>query len=295
MALILSGVMLFQSVGFTQAADFSDGTIVEDSSINNDERENLPEDFTDDEMLNSFTDARVDTNNTIFDPAITDSSLNDDEETEELSVATAGEKTSGKCGDNAYWTFKEGTLSISGKGEMYDYSWDTDTCPPWNYLDEKIKTIVIMNRITRIGSWAFDYCDSLRVVRIPNSVTSIGTHAFTSCNSIKSITIPNSVTSIGTHAFERCKSLEKIAISNSVTQIKESTFERCEALKSITIPSHVTSIGQFAFEYCKSLKNIIIPDNIIYIGGGAFWACSSLKSITIPSSVKFIDRPRDGF
>ena len=47
-------------------------------------------------------------------------------ETEEIgSNVTAAEgedvEASGKCGDNLTWTLKDGTLTISGTGEMWDY------------------------------------------------------------------------------------------------------------------------------------------------------------------------------
>ena len=49
-----------------------------------------------------------------------------EKETEEIgSNVTAAEgedvEASGKCGDNLTWTLKDGTLTISGTGEMWDY------------------------------------------------------------------------------------------------------------------------------------------------------------------------------
>ena len=301
MALILSGVMLFRSVGFTQAADFSDGTIVEDSSINNDERENLPEDFTDDEMLNSFTDARVDTNNTIFDPAITDSSLNDDEivndeEIEELSVATAGEKNSisGKCGNNLEWTFKNGTLTISGSGKMYNYYWEKYYYDEYDYIDRApwkacaIKKIIIKKGVTSIGEFAFYRCRELVDVNISETVKSIGVGAFNECYKMTKINIPKSVEHMGGDAFIFCKNLTSITLPESITRIESRTFGCCEKLKKIEIPNSVTYIGDGAFWDCYELEDIVLSDKINFIGSSAFRNCDKLKNFIFPQKVSVI-------
>ena len=45
---------------------------------------------------------------------------------------------------------------------------------------------------------------------IPDSVTKIGSYAFQDCNSLTSVTIPDSVTSIGNYAFFKCTSLTSV-------------------------------------------------------------------------------------
>ena len=44
-------------------------------------------------------------------------------------------------------------------------------------------------KVTSIGDWAFEYCDSLTSITIPSGVTSIGNDAFYDCTSLTSITI----------------------------------------------------------------------------------------------------------
>ena len=101
----------------------------------------------------------------------------------------------------------DGTLTISGTGDMpsfhYDYStYSTDV--PWYSKRTTIKKVVIEKGVTSIGNYAFYECLSLKSITIPSSVTSIGESAFYSCSCLTSITIPNSVTSIGECAFSTC-------------------------------------------------------------------------------------------
>ena len=194
---------------------------------------------------------------------------------------------SGTCGDNLTWELtSDGTLTISGTGEMEDY---TSGRAPWHedYADE-INFVVINSGVTSIGSSAFDQCTGLTNIIIPDSITSIGDGAFTQCAGLTNIAIPDSVTSIGSSAFEECTGLISITIPNGVASISDSTFAFCDSLASITIPDSVTSIGERAFMGCNSLTSIIIPDSVASIGFQAFVSCSSLASIIIPDSVTSI-------
>ena len=200
----------------------------------------------------------------------------------------ASAATSGTCGDNLTWKLDNGTLTISGTGEMKNYSGNLNQSAPWHSNIKSIKSVVIEKGVTNIGDYAFSWCNSLTSITIPNSVISIGRDAFDNCSSLTSITIPNSITSIGYGAFEACSGLTSVTIPNSLTSISDSVFSRCDSLTSITIPSSVTSIGTGTFNFCSSLTSIIIPNSITSIGQAVFSNCSSLTNITIPNSVTFI-------
>ena len=211
---------------------------------------------------------------------------------------TVSAASSGTCGENATWTYENGTLTISGTGDM----WDWDYYEPWFSISDSIKTVIIQTGVTSIGGRAFFDCGSLTSVTIPNSVTSIGKFAFDYCSSLTSINVdadnqyfisldgnlynknrtkliqyaigkkdtsflvPNSVTSIGDYAFYNCDSLTSVSIPNSVTSIGDGAFYDCSSLTSVTIPNSVTSIGKFAFEHCSSLTSINVDaDNQYFI------------------------------
>ncbi len=247
---------------------------------------------------------------------------------------------SGKCGDNLTWRFDRtgyedlatttdlfvGTLTISGTGDMWDYSFeDDDTAPPWCAMGSipPVSTIYIDSGVTSIGALAFDACESATSVTIPNSVSSIGQGAFWDCISLPSITIPASVTSIGESAFGYCNSMTGIEVSDgntafvsvdgvlynkqktelmacpggktgsftipgSVTNIWPYAFVFCDKLTSVTIPGSVTTIGDFAFSECYGLTSLEIPASVTSIGDGTFRTCTKLTSVVIPAGVTSI-------
>ena len=121
--------------------------------------------------------------------------------------AEASTVASGTCGDNITWMLDDaGTLTISGRGEMSNYSLFSSA--PWYYQRSSIKNIFINNGITSIGNYAFSYCSNLTSVFISGSITSIGSYAFYECGNLTSIIIPDSVTSIGSYAFSGCSELK---------------------------------------------------------------------------------------
>ena len=122
---------------------------------------------------------------------------------------TAQAETSGTCGDNLTWVLDdEGTLTISGTGEMADYSY-FDNTSPWG---KQVKNVEIEDGVTSIGEFAFFRCQSLTSVSIPDSVTRIGEEAFGDCIKLTSVAIPSDVTSIGNNAFYGCHRLPHITI-----------------------------------------------------------------------------------
>ena len=219
----------------------------------------------------------------------------------------------GICGANGYnLTYlltTDGVLTISGSGEMADYS--TSGPAPWFSERTRITSVVLTDGVTSIGYNAFFDCSSLTSVTIPNSVTSIKSWAFADCSSLTdltipdgvssiengtfsgcsgltSVTIPDGVTSIETFAFYKCSSLTDLTIPDGVTFIGTNAFYGCSSLTSVNIPSKVTSIESCTFQGCSSLTSISIPEGVTSIRSGAFRDCSGLTSVTIPKSVTSI-------
>ena len=197
----------------------------------------------------------------------------------------SAEEDSGKDGNITWRLTKDGTLYISGQGDMLDYY---TKGAPWVNINKTIKKVIIERGVTSIGECAFNYCRSLESIEIPDGMTSIGESAFNGCESLENIKIPAGVTSIGANAFDWCQSLKSIEIPDGVTSIEDNTFGECINLESIKIPAGVTSIGAFAFGGCESLKSIEIPDGVTSIEDSTFGGCINLESIKIPAGVTSI-------
>ena len=210
---------------------------------------------------------------------------------------------SGICGaegDNLAWSLDldTGVLTISGAGEMADYS----VSAPWYEYRDSIMMVVTEDGVTSIGNDAFLHCVNLISITISDGVTSIGDCAFWGCSSLTSIMIPDSVTSIGDFAFWNCRSLESVHISDVASWCKitflsgesnplhyaSNLYLNDNLVAELVIPDSVTSIGKYVFLNCDSLTSVTIPDGVMSIGDSAFEHCTNLTSITIPDSVTSI-------
>lgn len=210
-------------------------------------------------------------------------------------TAFAEEIGNGATGDCTWKLDSNGTLTISGNGEMAGYSYDEyhqTTDAPWG---NQITNVIIEDGVTSIGYGVFAGCTKLSSVTIPESVADIGSMAFYGCKGLTSITIPDGVTSIGYSAFYRCTNLAKVTIPRSMTIIGDSTFYECMRLSSVTIPDSVTSINDSAFCGCTGLTSITIPNSVMSIGNYAFHNCANLTKVTIANSMTNIGTQAFGY
>ena len=175
---------------------------------------------------------------------------------------------SGTCGgtlNNSQlmkWTLtSDGTLTISGEGNMFG--------APWSRYKSKIKKVLIGEGVRSISDNAFHYYENLRSVSLPSTLTSIGEAAFWACSSLQSITLPNNLTNIGLNAFRACHSLTQVLIPASVTSIDGSAFECCTGLTDVVFEGNSLEFGSGATFYdCTSLKNVF------FNGTRADWTAS---------------------
>jgi len=194
----------------------------------------------------------------------------------------------GTCGENLTWTLTEdGTLTISGEGDMENYSSVVES-PWWCDYSDQITKLLVQPGVTAIGDWAFGGCHNLTAVTIPDSVTRIGNRAFSGCYNLPAVTIPNSVTTIGEFAFNDCTKFNSITIPNSVISIGDYAFSSCPDLTTVQLSAKLTAIPNGLFDNCRQLSNVTLPDTVTSIGACAFYDCTSLTSITIPATVEII-------
>jgi len=158
------------------------------------------------------------------------------------------------------WEINDGTLTISGNGNMPDYEDFFLNEPPWRKYKNSFSKVVISDGVTRIGRFAF-FTHSIENVFLGNTITSIAFYAFCSTD-LTSVVIPNSVVSIESWAFVGCHSLTSVTIGSAVSSIG-SAFMDCDKISSIISYAEIAPIcSSWVFDYLLS-RNIpvTIPCN----------------------------------
>ncbi|MBR2167933.1 MAG: leucine-rich repeat protein, partial [Paludibacteraceae bacterium] len=230
-------------------------------------------------------------------------------------------KIGGCCGatgneTNVLWELNPSTglLTISGTGEMKDYSSSSTNHAPWYDLRTSVKSIKICDGVTHVGKYAFNNCSNATEVWMSTTVTECGNSAFLGCSSLNNVKYGKTSTptlSYATnwaqidfgnysanplsfaHSLQVYKPTNTMPVwetvigfeNRSITSIKKFAFYGCTSLTSATLPSDVETIEESAFYGCTQLETVTLPDALTTIGKEAFKNCSKLPSITIPENV----------
>lgn len=222
---------------------------------------------------------------------------NVNEETPVVSENTVQEaeiqatNVSGECGNDLTWQLSGGILTISGTGDMYDYSSIVEA--PWSSYKDSITKIKFQEGITSIGEYAFYRYEQIAgELTFPSTLEEIGGYAFVGCENITGdLEIPDKVTVIGELAFEECSGLNgNLVLPYGLESIGTMAFQFCNFRGSLNIPDSVTYIGTGAFSNCKKFTGTLkIPNNLTYIGDSAFLYCIGFTGkLEIPKKVESI-------
>lgn len=173
-----------------------------------------------------------------------------------------------KCGESLTWNLDEiGILTISGTGDMYDYS---EEPAPWSEYSDIITSITIDYGVTSIGTSAFTGCSNVQQINIPDSVEHIDPYAFSFCKGLHTVKLPASLTLISEDLFAECANLKNIDIPGSVTEIGANAFSKCTEFSLTGLPSSIKSIGAAAFANCGRIEELVLPETLEHIGEAAF-------------------------
>lgn len=164
-------------------------------------------------------------------------------------------------------TLQEG----SGSGEAAEWSENEDAI-----ISGTISSYT-NDRVTAIGSYAFNYCSRLTTVSFPQATT-IGSSAFAQCSHLTTVSFP-AATTIGPYAFVGCRSLTTVSFPQ-VTTIGHYAFASCRSITTANFPA-ATAIGSNAFQNCASLTTVNFPA-VAIIDPYAFQNCNSLTIISFP-------------
>lgn len=178
----------------------------------------------------------------------------------------------GTLSAGVHWTIGDGTLTISGIGEI---TWsETELFPPWRKYKDIVSHVVVEEGISQLPAYSLPL-------------------------TFESILLPDSIESISSHAFEKgavqCRILRLPA---HVQTIHSRTIWYWEHLSSVTMPKYPDlMLESGAFSYCQNLKELLFPEGILHlkfgttlidgVKDGPLHFCS-LSRITLPSTLKYI-------
>lgn len=209
--------------------------------------------------------------------------------------AVAYIKDSGKCGDNLTWRYSEGTMYISGTGDMYDYNFASRDDERWVtgiYSYKNFKNVIIKEGVTSIGAKAFYDNKYLEYVSLPSTMKKISGSAFTGCSELKKINVAKLQTWVSmdftdspfwrnVNLYINGTEATDIEIPDNITEIKKYNFYNFSNIKSIKFPDSLTAIGNYAFCGCSNISEIFMPSNVTNIGTSAFENCTGIKIVNI--------------
>ncbi len=158
------------------------------------------------------------------------------------------------AGDSARWNFKDGVITITGSGAIYDNFAENGIA----LMKDKVTGVVVGEGITTLGEKAFSGLSSLTNVELPDSLKTIGKSCFSGCSALTEIIIPKGVTEIQSSAFYGIRGLSKIRIPSSVKSIPEDVFRTGwywvgsgdPVLSPVTV---YCDTGSFADEYANTM------------------------------------------
>lgn len=241
-----------------------------------------------------------------------------------LCVSLGVSAQRGSCGTGVSWALADGTLTISGEGNMTDFTdprYGSSNLPSWDIYKDNIVKVVIEGGVKHVGSYAFYDYSNLQAVTFAEGVKSIGSSAFYGCEGIKELLFPSSMKIIsGQHNTNEdaepqvsdCEKLVSLTMGKKVRKIDYRAFDDCTALDSVywnaeafrgngsegVLPHTFRKIvfGE-SVEYvpvglCKDNANLTIVkmgSHIRTIGASAFKQCTALKEVVLPPDVANIE------
>ena len=241
---------------------------------------------------------------------------------ETVSAPVTAPKTiypiTGICGKNVTFSLSEdGTLTLIGTGATYNYS--SSNVAPWHKYNTQIKTLIIPEGITSIGSQMFRGCSLLTQVSLPEGMLTISNNAFINCSSLTTLYLPSTMVSIGGYAFWGTAlshvyyndteldfyNITKGSYNDPLLKANYSFYNPIigegKAGKnvswSLSGDGVLTLTGTGAtsdyssttnspwYNFSPSVKTVIVQEGITILGNQLFRGCSNISSISLPSTL----------
>lgn len=206
------------------------------------------------------------------------------------TVSFLPEKTFNYCNSLNKVIFEEGgDVALELEGSVYSDQYGTTYYGTFTNCDG-LETLILPERLSVIGKYAFAAMKNLKTVYIPSTTKKIGDYAFYHCDVLTDITFAENIIdlTIGKNSFAYT-AITSLELPYGLKKITDSAFYQCRSLKSIVIPSSVIEIETYAFNTNISLSSVIFEEGsqLEIIGTRAF--CNDpIVRISFPQSIREI-------
>ena len=167
--------------------------------------------------------------------------------------------SSGAANSSCTATLENGTLTVSGNGDMKDYAevWNnTDNIAPW--ANNNVQKLVVEQGITSIGRAAFENQRELQEVSLPDGLKKIENDAFNNCVILSNIKIPDSVTYLGSWVFNHTN-LSEVEMPPQIKSLQQAIFASTPLI-NLVVPENVTFMSETVFKYYEDANNIALQN-----------------------------------
>ncbi len=131
--------------------------------------------------------------------------------------------------------------------------------------DEVLTDLVIPESITEIKDWfGFRGYDGLKSITFHDKITYIGSYAFEDCANLEKINLGRGVKTIGRNAFSNCTKLSIVTGGENLERIDFAAFHKCTSLTSFVIGEKMAYIGVNAFYGCSNMTSVTFKDYSIW-------------------------------
>lgn len=149
---------------------------------------------------------------------------------------------------------------------------------------EDIRSLVIGEGITAIGTSVFERCYNMATVTFPSTLTTIKARAFFmyTQGGLTSLTIPPTITTIDEKAFVD-QALTSIIMPATLTTLGTYIFDGSDTLRTARV--ECSEVPGFCFVWCSNLRNLTLSHNVTKIGSHWINYCNSLTQLTYEGSL----------
>lgn len=163
--------------------------------------------------------------------------------------------------------------------------------------NETLKTLILPESITRIGTGILAGCKSLHSLETPllgankESKQYLGylfgatRHEDNPSNipaSLACLRISAEWNTLPAYALFDCNDLICLSLPENVTVIEKYALFNCKSLKQIDELERIVTFGDRALMDCAALQTITLGNRLQTVGFGAFEGCTSIRALTLP-------------